>query len=162
MIDDPGKDFFVEDNEVIERSALPLEYSDDYWERRYSIKPDQIPAFLHAHADKILRTGKYLNVIQQCNGDAKPKYTAGGTSTATNRAVLQQPENSHEYSAMDTSVTQAISDGKPYKKFLVRTCNIIKLHSINAGKVSSSRGRYEGLRISLFDFQNDCQSLTEI
>ena len=153
MIDDPGKDFFVEDNEVIERSALPLEYSDDYWERRYSIKPDQIPAFLHAHADKILRTGKYLNVIQQCNGDAKPKYTAGGTSTATNRAVLQQPENSHEYSAMDTSVTQAISDGKPYKKFLM-------LAKMTCG--SSSRGRYEGLRIYLFDFQNDCQSLAEI
>ena len=69
-IDDPGKDFFVEDNEVIERSALPLEYSDDYWERRYTIKPDQIPAFLHSNADKILRTGKYLNVIQQC-GDEK-------------------------------------------------------------------------------------------
>ena len=30
----------------------------------------QIPAFLHCHADKILRTGKYLNVIQQCD-DAK-------------------------------------------------------------------------------------------
>jgi gamma-tubulin complex component 2 len=69
-IDDPGKDFFVEDNEVIERSALPLEYSDDYWERRYTIKSDQIPAFLHSNADKILRTGKYLNVIQQC-GDEK-------------------------------------------------------------------------------------------
>ena len=69
-IDDPGKDFFVEDNEVIERSALPLEYSDDYWERRYTIKTDQIPAFLHSNADKILRTGKYLNVIQQC-GDEK-------------------------------------------------------------------------------------------
>ena len=27
----------------------------------------QIPAFLHCHADKILRTGKYLNVIQQCD-----------------------------------------------------------------------------------------------
>ena len=66
MIEDPGKDFFVEDNEVIERAVLPLEYSDDYWERRYSIKADQIPAFLHSNVDKILRTGKYLNVIQQC------------------------------------------------------------------------------------------------
>jgi len=67
VIDDPGRDFFVEDNEVVERSALPLEYSDDYWERRYSIRAEQIPAFLHAHADMILRTGKYLNVIQQCD-----------------------------------------------------------------------------------------------
>ncbi len=26
-----------------------------------------MPSFLHSHADKILRTGKYLNVIQQCD-----------------------------------------------------------------------------------------------
>merc|ERR1719266_2903851 len=74
IIEDPGKDFFVEDNEVIERAVLPLEYSDDYWERRYSIKADQIPAFLHANVDKILRTGKYLNVIQQCE-QSKAKKT---------------------------------------------------------------------------------------
>ena len=75
IIEDPGKDFFVEDNEVIERAVLPLEYSDDYWERRYSIKADQIPAFLHANVDKILRTGKYLNVIQQCEQNkAKKTY----------------------------------------------------------------------------------------
>ncbi len=42
LIDDPGKDFFVEDNEVIERAILPLEYSDDYWERRYALKMDQV------------------------------------------------------------------------------------------------------------------------
>jgi len=87
-VEDPGKDFFVEDNEVIERAVLPLEYSDDYWEKRYTIKPDlvsstiityhnyypecsnirsKVPSFLHLHSDKILRTGKYLNVIQQCD-----------------------------------------------------------------------------------------------
>ena len=49
-------------------------FSDDYWERRYSIKADQIPAFLHANVDKILRTGKYLNVIQQCE-QSKAKKT---------------------------------------------------------------------------------------
>merc|ERR1719468_277170 len=75
IIEDPGKDFFVEDNEVIERTVLPLEYSDDYWERRYSIKAEQIPAFLHSNVDKILRTGKYLNVIQQCEqGKTKRTY----------------------------------------------------------------------------------------
>lgn len=67
MISDSGKDFFVEDNEVIDRTILPLEYSDDYWERRYTLRMDQIPAFLHSSSDMILRTGKYLNVIQQCD-----------------------------------------------------------------------------------------------
>ncbi len=51
---------------MIERADLPLEYSDDYWERRYSIRSEMIPRFLYQHSDMILRTGKYLNVIQQC------------------------------------------------------------------------------------------------
>ena len=38
-IDDPGKDFFVEDHEVVGLSKLPLEYSD---EKRYVIKADQV------------------------------------------------------------------------------------------------------------------------
>ena len=41
-IDDPGKDFFVEDHEIVGLSKLPLEYSDDYWEKRYTIKADQV------------------------------------------------------------------------------------------------------------------------
>lgn len=57
LIVDGGRDFFVEDNEVIGMEVLPLEYSDDYWERRYSIRPDLIPGFLHSYADRILRTG---------------------------------------------------------------------------------------------------------
>ncbi len=57
IIHDPGRDFFVQDHEETGRAQMPLEYSDDYWERRYSIKPDQIPSFLHNHSDMILRTG---------------------------------------------------------------------------------------------------------
>ena len=32
MIIDPGRDFFVEDHEVVGRSTLPAEYNDDYWD----------------------------------------------------------------------------------------------------------------------------------
>ena len=71
IIDDAGDDFFVVDHELMERSVIPLDYSDDYWERRYSIRAEQIPAFLRQHADMILRTGKYLNVIQQCDKSIK-------------------------------------------------------------------------------------------
>jgi len=66
VIDDPGKDFFVEDHEVVERSCLPTEYNDDYWEKRYCLRQDKVPTFLASYADTVLRTGKYLNVIQQC------------------------------------------------------------------------------------------------
>lgn len=58
--------FLVEDNEVIQREELPLDYSADYWEKRYTIRRERIPVFLERVADVILRTGKYLNVIRQC------------------------------------------------------------------------------------------------
>ena len=66
VIVDPSKDFFVEDNQVLGRECLPLEYNDDFWEKRYGLRIDKIPAFLQKYSECILRTGKYLNVIQQC------------------------------------------------------------------------------------------------
>ena len=48
----------MEDHEVVDRTALPTEYNDDYWEKRYCLRVDRIPTFLHAFADTILRTGQ--------------------------------------------------------------------------------------------------------
>lgn len=58
--------FLVEDNEVIQMEDLPMDYSADYWVKRYAIRRERIPIFLERVADVILRTGKYLNVIRQC------------------------------------------------------------------------------------------------
>ena len=71
VIVDHGKDFFVEDHEVMDKSLLPTEYNDDYWEKRYCLRLDKVPTFLSRYAETILRTGKYLNVIQQCDKSAK-------------------------------------------------------------------------------------------
>ncbi|XP_057335755.1 gamma-tubulin complex component 2-like isoform X2 [Microplitis mediator] len=66
VICDPYQEFFVEDNELIQREELPMDYSADYWEKRYTMKSERIPSFLNQHAHTILRTGKYFNVIRQC------------------------------------------------------------------------------------------------
>lgn len=66
IISDYYSEFLVEDNELIKKEDLPTEYSDAYWERRYTIRGNYIPIFLSKAADMILRTGKYLNVIRQC------------------------------------------------------------------------------------------------
>jgi len=71
VIIDPSKDFFVEDNQVLDKEFLPLEYNDDFWEKRYGLRIDKIPTFLQKYCDTILRTGKYLNVIQQCEKSVK-------------------------------------------------------------------------------------------
>ena len=66
VICDPYEEFFVEDNELIHREELPIDYSADYWEKRYTMRAERIPTFLNEHAQTILRTGKYFNVIRQC------------------------------------------------------------------------------------------------
>ncbi|XP_046488183.1 gamma-tubulin complex component 2 isoform X1 [Neodiprion pinetum] len=66
VISDPYQEFLVEDNELIQREELPMDYSADYWEKRYTVRHERIPVFLSEHAQTILRTGKYLNVIRQC------------------------------------------------------------------------------------------------
>ncbi|KAH8354810.1 hypothetical protein KR084_008685, partial [Drosophila pseudotakahashii] len=72
VIVDRNQEFLVEDNEVIHRDELPEHYSDDYWEKRYNVRRDHIPSFLEKYSDKILRTGKYLNVIRQCGKRVMP------------------------------------------------------------------------------------------
>ncbi|XP_015599336.1 gamma-tubulin complex component 2 isoform X2 [Cephus cinctus] len=66
VICDPYQEFLVEDNELIQREELPMDYSADYWEKRYTMRHERIPVFLSEHAQTILRTGKYFNVIRQC------------------------------------------------------------------------------------------------
>lgn len=72
VIVDSTQEFLVEDNECIHQGEVPAHYSDDYWERRYTIRQECIPSFLEKHANKILRTGKYLNVIRQCGKRVMP------------------------------------------------------------------------------------------
>ncbi|XP_017066983.1 gamma-tubulin complex component 2 homolog isoform X2 [Drosophila eugracilis] len=72
VIVDRNREFLVEDNEVVHRDEMPEHYSDDYWVKRYTVRSDNIPAFLEKYSDKILRTGKYLNVIRQCGKRVMP------------------------------------------------------------------------------------------
>ncbi|KAI5641154.1 spc97 / spc98 family domain-containing protein [Phthorimaea operculella] len=65
-ITDPFQEFMIEDNELINKEELPVDYSADYWEKRYSVQRDRVPKFLDKYIDIVLRTGKYLNVISQC------------------------------------------------------------------------------------------------
>ncbi|KAK2587013.1 hypothetical protein KPH14_010977 [Odynerus spinipes] len=71
VIRDPYEEFLVEDNELIQREELPVDYSADYWEKRYTMRSERIPVFLSDHAQTILRTGKYFNVIRQCGKTIK-------------------------------------------------------------------------------------------
>ncbi|KAL1459406.1 hypothetical protein WDU94_011390 [Cyamophila willieti] len=70
-------EFMIVDNisiEKLENDDLDGKYSEDYWVQRYIIKNDyNVPSFLEGVKDKILRTGKYLNVIRQCKASVQLK-----------------------------------------------------------------------------------------
>ncbi|XP_049825633.1 gamma-tubulin complex component 2 isoform X2 [Aethina tumida] len=73
IISDPIKEFLVEDMEVLHKEDLPVDYSADYWDKKYSVRRERIPKFLEPVADIILKSGKYLNVIRQCGKPIKNK-----------------------------------------------------------------------------------------
>jgi len=88
---DPWEEFVVREAKGINQGSLDLDYTDEYWERRYTLRDRStstsgggkaavrgeprerglaggavVPAFLDAWKDKILLAGKYLNVIREC------------------------------------------------------------------------------------------------
>ncbi|KAF8664129.1 hypothetical protein AX16_000819 [Volvariella volvacea WC 439] len=91
---DPYEELLVKESKFIDRGILEVDYTDEYWERRYTLRdgsthsgPSQgrhagvplpravngrlpggacIPPLLEPWKHKILLAGKYLNVIREC------------------------------------------------------------------------------------------------
>ena len=67
VVIDPYQEFLIEHNEKDKRCDMTTEnFADDYWQKEYTIRNDKIPRFLEKYAEIILKTGKYLNVIREC------------------------------------------------------------------------------------------------
>jgi hypothetical protein len=67
---DRGKDKYREFMVTIRKDHgkenLQIEYHENYWEQHASLVRERIPRFLEDYAEKILKTGKYLNVVAEC------------------------------------------------------------------------------------------------
>ncbi|GAA5900890.1 gamma-tubulin-complex subunit SPC97 [Sporobolomyces salmoneus] len=89
---DEWDEFIVKETKGINQGSLDLDYTDEYWERRYTLRDRTVgsstkrstghgtvaprdrglsggavvPAFLEPWKEKILLAGKYLNVIREC------------------------------------------------------------------------------------------------
>jgi len=91
---DPYEELLVKESKFIDRGILELDYTDEYWERRYTLRDGSIspgsskrhqagvppprsvggrlpggacvPPLLESWKHKILLAGKYLNVIREC------------------------------------------------------------------------------------------------
>ncbi|CAL1710645.1 unnamed protein product [Somion occarium] len=90
---DPYEELCVKESKFIDRGTLEMDYTDEYWERRYTLRDGStlgstkqnlagvppvravggrlpggacVPPFLERWKHKILLAGKYLNVIREC------------------------------------------------------------------------------------------------
>ncbi|KXN93348.1 Spindle pole body component alp4 [Leucoagaricus sp. SymC.cos] len=96
---DPYEELLVKESKFINRGILEIDYTDEYWERRYTLRDGStsasskrsqagvpplrpngrlpggacIPPLLEGWKHKILLAGKYLNVIRECGIELKPE-----------------------------------------------------------------------------------------
>ncbi|KAI9839293.1 MAG: hypothetical protein M1819_003288 [Sarea resinae] len=67
-IRDPHAEFLVKEQKSIRRERLEEDYTDEYWEKRYTIREHDVPPQLEGAREKVLLAGKYLNVVRECGG----------------------------------------------------------------------------------------------
>lgn len=85
-IRDPHAEFIIKEQKSIRRERLEQDYTDEYWERRYTIRDNDVPPQLEAVKEKVLLAGKYLNVVRECGGvDVTKEVTDAPTSFEDNR-----------------------------------------------------------------------------
>ena len=65
---DPHQEFLIKEQKSIRREGLEQDYTDEYWEKRYTLRNDVIPPQLESVKEKVLLAGKYLNVVRECGG----------------------------------------------------------------------------------------------
>ncbi|KIM24993.1 hypothetical protein M408DRAFT_75009 [Serendipita vermifera MAFF 305830] len=96
---DPYEELMVKESKFINKGTLEMDYTDEYWERRYTLRDGSslsapskrhqagvppprtpggrlpggacIPPFMESWKHKILLAGKYLNVIRECGIEIK-------------------------------------------------------------------------------------------
>lgn len=62
---DPFNEFMIEERKL-NKDRLRIDFNDSYWEQRYTLQLDAIPTYLEPYKQKVLLTGKYLNVLREC------------------------------------------------------------------------------------------------
>nr|OQO31254.1 hypothetical protein B0A51_01005 [Rachicladosporium sp. CCFEE 5018] len=66
-VKDPHQEFMVKETKSIKRELLEQDYTDEYWEKRYTLRPELVPIQLESVKDRVLLAGKYLNVVRECS-----------------------------------------------------------------------------------------------
>jgi gamma-tubulin complex component 2 len=70
-LEDHFEEFIVKENFEFKKEQVSQDLNNLYWLERFTFREEMIPNFLLKYKEKILHTGKYLNVIRECGKDIK-------------------------------------------------------------------------------------------
>ncbi|KAG8422608.1 gamma tubulin complex Spc97/GCP2 subunit Alp4 [Metarhizium acridum] len=97
IIYDPHSEFVIEERKSINRERLYEDYTDEYWDRRYTIREKDIPPQLEGVKDKVLLAGKYLNVVRECGGAAASKVVTDVPTTFDDPRFLENVNDAYAH-----------------------------------------------------------------
>ncbi|KAE8387564.1 Spc98 family-domain-containing protein [Aspergillus alliaceus] len=96
-IKDPHAEFLVKEQKWIKREKLEEDYTDEYWEKRYTVRENEIPPQLDSVRDKVLLAGKYLNVVRECGGVDVSKAVKDVPKTLDDPRFLENVNAAYTY-----------------------------------------------------------------
>ncbi|KAJ5081783.1 hypothetical protein NUU61_010047 [Penicillium alfredii] len=96
-IKDPHAEFLVKEQKWIKREKLEEDYTDEYWEKRYTIRDNEVPPQLDSVRDKVLLAGKYLNVVRECGGVDVSKAVKDVPKTLDDPRFLDNVNGAYTY-----------------------------------------------------------------
>lgn len=74
ILDDPFEEFIVKENKNCMKENIEKDFNDQYWLERFTYREEMVPVFLAKYKEKVMHSGKYLNVIRECGKDVKYPY----------------------------------------------------------------------------------------
>ncbi|PTD04909.1 Spindle pole body component alp4 [Fusarium culmorum] len=96
-IHDPHSEFLIKEQKSIRRERLEQDYTDEYWERRYTIRDHDVPPQLEGVKDKVLLAGKYLNVVRECGGVDVSKVAKDVPASFDDNRFLENVNNAYAH-----------------------------------------------------------------
>lgn len=95
-IQDPRCEFLIREQKSIRREGLEQDYTDEYWEKRYTVRDDgTIPPQLQDVKEKVLLAGKYLNVVRECGGVDSSSSVTDAPLTFDDPRFLDNVQNAY-------------------------------------------------------------------
>ncbi|KAB8339270.1 hypothetical protein FH972_022203 [Carpinus fangiana] len=96
-IRDPHGEFLIKEQKSIRREGLEQDYTDEYWEKRYTIREPDVPPQLEAVKEKVLLAGKYLNVVRECGGVDISKEVSDVPTSFDDPRFLENVNSAYAY-----------------------------------------------------------------